>query len=110
MQSIETKGTEQKEKIPELLNAEEMRDATREPQIKRLIREIYAAMEKGEESCYLSVGGRTPIRQDILEIFLEKGYDISYSSVGRGKEESWFYKIFWNEGTSGKMIKEEKFF
>ena len=68
-----------------------------------LIRKVEAAKKRGKEYCDLVSSEPYPMRQEHIDYFLKKGYDIYWSVLDLETGPAYYYKAVWTEDAEGKL-------
>ena len=67
------------------------------------IKKVDAAKKRGKEYCDLVSSEPYPMRQEHIDYFLKKGYDIYWSVLDLETGPAYYYKAVWTEDAEGKL-------
>lgn len=68
-----------------------------------LYKKVDAAKKRGKEYCDLVSSEPYPMRQEHIDYFLKKGYDIYWSVLDLETGPAYYYKAVWTEDAEGKL-------
>lgn len=88
---------EGKKKPIHLPNAKENYRETAKYQMMDYIKKVDAAKKRGKEYCDLVSSEPYPMRQEQIDYFLKKGYDIYWSVLDLETGPAYYYKAVWTE-------------
>lgn len=86
-----------------LPNAKENYRQTAKYQMLDYIKKVDAAKKRGKEYCDLVSSEPYPMRQEHIDYFLKKGYDIYWSVLDLETGPAYYYKAVWTEDAEGKL-------
>ena len=86
---------EGKKKPIHLPNAKENYRETAKYQMVDYIKKVDAAKKRGKEYCNLVSSEPYPMRQEHIDYFLKKGYDMYWSVLDLETEPAYYYKAVW---------------
>ena len=67
------------------------------------LKKVDAAKKRGKEYCDLVSSEPYPMRQEHIDYFLKKGYDIYWSVLDLETGPAYYYKAVWTEDAEGKL-------
>ena len=86
-----------------LPNAKENYRQTAKYQMLDYIKKVDTAKKRGKEYCDLVSSEPYPMRQEHIDYFLKKGYDIYWSVLDLESGPAYYYKAVWTEDAEGKL-------
>ena len=84
-------------------NAKENYRETAKYQMMDYIKKVDAAKKRGKEYCDRVSSKPYPMRQEHIDYFLKKGYDIYWSVLDLETGPAYYYKAVWTEDAEGKL-------